>query len=254
MPKKKIALVFICLNENYWPYAKNVIEDCRKNFLTNHQVDYFLWSDMPEGNEHGCTVIPTEPATWPLPTLMRYHLFLQEEEKLKEYDYIFYCDVDMRVVAPVTDEILGEGLTAAQHPMYAFDRKFMAPIEPNPNSTAYINTPRYYYAGGFQGGKAADFIEAMKVMRKNVDKDFMNNYQAIWNDESHWNKYLSEYKGHLLVLSPSYIYPDSLINEYYIPIWGRNYKPIIITLTKPFSLTKEGGAALKETIERFKTL
>lgn len=252
MNKKKIALVFICLNSPYWPYAKDVIEDCRKNFLVNHQVDYFLWSDMPD-TDYGCTVIPTEPATWPLPTLMRYHLFLQEEKKLKEYDYIFYCDVDMRVVAPVTEEILGEGLTAAQHPMYAFDRKFMAPTEPNPNSTAFINKPNYYFAGGFQGGRSADFIEAMKVMRKNIDRDFMNNYQAIWNDESHWNKYLSEHPP-VIICSPSYIYPDSLIKEYYEPIWGRSYQPIIITLTKPFSVSKEGGAAVQETLERFKKL
>lgn len=253
MPKKKIALVFICLNPPYWPYIKDVVEDCRKNFLVNHDVDYFLWSDIPEGTDYGCTVIPTEPATWPLPTLMRYHLFLQEEEKLKEYDYIFYMDADMRVVAPITEEILGEGLTAAQHPMYAFDRKFMAPTEPNPASTAYMNVPRYYFAGGFQGGKSADFIAAMKEMKKNIDKDFFNNYQAIWNDESHWNKYLSEHPP-AVICSPSYIYPDSLIKEYYEPIWGRSYTPIIITLTKPFSVSKEAGAAVQETLERFKKL
>lgn len=252
MPKK-IALVFIALNAPYWPYAKDVIEDCRKNFLINHEVDYFLWSDMPEGNEYGCTVIPTEPATWPLPTLMRYHLFLQEEERLSTYDYIFYMDLDMRVVAPVTDAIMGEGLTAAQHPMYAFDRKFMAPTEPNPASTAYINRPQYYFAGGFQGGKAADFIEAMKVMRKNIDKDFMNNYQAIWNDESHWNKYLETHPP-AVICSPSYIYPDSLIKEYYEPIWGCSYPPIIITLTKPFSVTKEGGTAVAATVARLQQL
>lgn len=248
----KVALVFICLNPPYWPYAKDVIEDCRKNFLVNHDVDYFLWSDIPD-TDYGCTVIPTEPATWPLPTLMRYHLFLGEEEKLKEYDYIFYMDADMRVVAPITEEILGEGLTAAQHPMYAFDRKFMAPTEPNPESTAYMNVPRYYFAGGFQGGKSADFIAAMKEMKKNIDKDFFNNYQAIWNDESHWNKYLSEHPP-AVICSPSYIYPDSLIKEYYEPIWGRSYTPIIITLTKPFSVSKEAGAAVQETLERFKKL
>lgn len=252
MRKQKIALVFICLNAPYWTYAKDVIEDCRKNFLTNHQVDYFLWSDIPE-TDYGCTVIPTEPAPWPLPTLMRYHLFLQEEEKLKEYDYIFYMDVDMRVVDVIGDEILGNGLTAAQHPMYAFDRKFMAPYEPNSNSTAYIPRPQFYYAGGFQGGKSTDFIAAMKVMKANIDKDFFNNYQAIWNDESHWNRYLAEHPP-AVICSPSYIYPDSLIKEYYEPIWGRSYKPAIITLTKPFSVSKEGGEAVRKTIEDFKSL
>lgn len=247
MPKKKIALVFICLNPPYWPYAKDVIEDCRKNFLINHQVDYFLWSDIPE-TDYGCTVIPTEPAAWPLPTLMRYHLFLQEEEKLKEYDYIFYMDCDMRVVAPITEEILGEGLTAAEHPMYHLRREFRYPTEPNPQSQAYFKVPRHYFAGGFQGGTSESFIKAMKEMKKNIDRDFFNNYQAIWNDESHWNRYLWD-NTPSVILSPAYIYPDSLIQEYYVKIWGRNFDPKIITLTKPFSVSKEAGDAVKNTID-----
>src|SRR3990167_7228763 len=38
----------------------------------------------------GVNIIPTEPIDWPMPTLLRYHLFLQQEEKLKKYDYIAY--------------------------------------------------------------------------------------------------------------------------------------------------------------------
>ena len=33
LEKKKIALLFISINQNYWPYLKQVIEDCRVNFL-----------------------------------------------------------------------------------------------------------------------------------------------------------------------------------------------------------------------------
>lgn len=257
MPKK-VALLFVCTNPPYWPFLRDVIEDCRKNFLTAHEVDYFTWSDMPEDTNYGATVFPIEPATWPYPTLMRYHLFLQQEEKLKDYDYIFYLDVDMRVVDVVGDEILGQGLTMAEHPMYSLRKEYVPPYEPNGASQAYI--PRLgvvvnqdgkpwfkplYAAGGFQGGRADLFIEAMKEMRKTIDADFANNYIAIWNDESHWNKYLYGYQGHLTVLSPSYVYPDSLINEYYTKIWGRNYKPIIVTLTKKFTTTKEAGDDLR---------
>lgn len=256
----KIALVFISLNANYWPYLKSVIADCDNYFLTNrrskHQVDYFAWSDMPLEELRNVTVFPTEPEVWPYPTLMRYHLFLQQEEKLKEYDYIFYLDADMKIVSPIGEEILGEGLTMAEHPMYSLARKFYPPYEPNFDSKAYI--PRLgvvildkegkpwfkplYAAGGFQGGKAASFIEAMHAMKAQIDKDMLNNYIAIWNDESHWNKYLFKYlmedKKPMVVLSPSYIYPDSLIKEYYEPIWGQSYQPKIITLTKPFTLQK----------------
>lgn len=259
--KKKVALLFVSLNANYWPYFKQVMEDCKNNFLPQHNVDYFVWSDMPESEIQGAKLIPTDKIEWPAPTLMRYHLFLQEEEALKAYDYIFYLDADMRVVQKIDDDILGEGLTAAEHPMYALRKEYIPPYEPNEQSAAYIKRPGriidqdgkkrfkpYYIAGGFQGGTAKTFIEAMKTMKVSIDHDFDKlNYTAIWNDESHWNKYVFDtYQGPLIVLGPEYIYPDSLIKEYYEPLWGKKHEPKIITLTKPFSLSKEGGAALSE--------
>ncbi|MEK6880981.1 MAG: hypothetical protein AABY22_15280, partial [Nanoarchaeota archaeon] len=75
-------------------------------------------------------VFPTEPIEWPMPTLMRYHLFLQQEEYLKKFDHIFYIDVDMRITDWIGEEILGDGLTAAQHPMYALRANYHPPYEP----------------------------------------------------------------------------------------------------------------------------
>lgn len=361
---KKIALLFICLNDRYWPYVAQVIKDCRTNFLPEHQVDYFVWTDYNEENkkkqisdledlvtawrlappekkpealgaflnvfvmivrlyEHfyaqklqmamqelvaqgiffkrdgekfwlecarptvteldvqmvhevakhilllaqsdmdeslkDVTIIDTDAVPWPSPTLMRYHLFLNEEEKLKDYDYLFYLDADMRVVAKIGDEILGSELTAAEHPMYSLRKEYVPPYEPNAESSAYIERPGkviddngkprfkpYYYAGGFQGGVTKCFIKAMSVMKKNIDKDFDKNYIAVWNDESHWNKYLFGHEGDCIVLSPSYVYPDSLVDEYYVKIWGKKYEPKIITLTKPFTLSAAGAEAIKE--------
>lgn len=241
--KKKIALVTICLNQPYWQYLGDMITSAQKFFLKNHQVDYFTWSDMPEEVNYGATVFATEPAEWPLPTLFRYNLFLQQEDILRDYDYIFYCDADMEFVSRVGDEILGDGLTAAQHPMYAFRKEYVSPHEPNPKSKAYIPRPRFYYAGGFQGGRTEDFIQAMKEMRNMIDDDFMQNYIAMWNDESHWNKYLFDHPP-AIVLSPSYVYPDSLNKSYYQKVWGRNFVPKLVTITKKFSLSTEAGGQL----------
>lgn len=253
----KVALINITLNKPYWQYLQPMVDSAKKFFLKGHQVDYITWSDMPQESIQGVKVIPTEPFEWPLPTLYRYHLFLREEELLKEYDYIFYIDTDMEFVSPVGDEVLGE-ITAAQHPMYALDRKYIPPYEPNPNSASFIPRPgrvregtgkKYfetlYFAGGFQGGRSDKWIEAMKKMKEIIDRDFSNNYIPIWNDESVWNKYLFD-NPPSVVLSPSYVYPDSLNKLYYQKIWGRNYVPKIITITKPFTLTKEGGEYVKK--------
>lgn len=214
----------------------------------------------------GINIVETEAVDWPYPTLLRYNLFLQEEQKLKDYDYIFYCDVDMRFVSVVGDEILGPGLTAAQHPMYALRKEYWPPYEPNDKSASYIKRPgkvvefqgqiRFmplYFAGGFQGGKADKFIEAMKETKKLIEADMGKNYIPIWNDETAWNKYLSENIPET-ILTPSYIYPDSLVKEYYEPLWGCAYQPKLMTLTKWFSLSKEGASAVHKFIQETKPL
>lgn len=263
MEKQKVAFISICINEPYWEYVGPMLESAQKFFLNDHEVDYFLWTDIPEEKKHGATIFPTEPVSWPYPTLMRYHLFLQQEEILKDYDYIFYCDADMLFVDTVDEEILGDDLTAAQHPMYAVRKEYIPPYEPNPDSKAYIprpgrivvenGVPRFlplYFAGGFQGGKSEHFIKAMKAIKKMIDDDLVNNYIAIWNDETHWNKYLFE-NPPSVALTPSYVYPDSLIEEYYSKVWGCVYAPKLVTLTKKFTTSKEGGEQLREM---FKTL
>ena len=209
----------------------------------------------------GVTFFPVESAPWPYPTLMRYHFFLKEEEYLKKFDYLFYIDLDMRIVNVVGDEILGNGLTMAQHPMYALRQEFWTPYEPNPKSSAYIKQPGriiekdgkkmfqpLYAAGGVQGGTTETFIPAMEAMKKLIDDDFTKNYVARWNDESHWNRYLFDHPP-AVVLNPSYVYPDSMIQEYYIKLWGRDYPPKIITITKKDSLSKEGGAAAQRMMQ-----
>lgn len=263
LQKIKIGILCIVLNEPYWPFAQEMLWGLDTFFLKHHEIrdkyetEVMLWSDMPVESFRG-KVFPTEPVEWPLPTLLRYNLFLQQEEYLKQFDYCFYIDCDMRITDWIGEEILGDGLTAATHPMYYLRRNLQPPYEPNPNSTAYISRPGrviqvdgkkmfepLYYAGGFQGGKTEHWIKAMKFMRDNIEKDFNNNYIAIWNDESHWNKYLSEVPP-AVVLNPSYIYPDSLVSDYYVKIWGRNYSPKIVTLTKAFTTSSEGGKATRE--------
>src|SRR3990167_690719 len=164
--KYKVGVLVICLNPNYWPFLGELEFGLKTFFLKNHQVEMLLWTDISYTSINA-TIFKTEPLEWPMPTLMRYHLFLQQEEKLKEYDYLFYIDADMVIVDHIGDEILPkEGLMGAQHPMYALRAGYVPPYEPNPESTAYIAMPgrivevdskkRFeplYFAGGFQGGK-----------------------------------------------------------------------------------------------------
>ncbi len=292
--KYKVAFCCICVNPLYWQFAKPLIDGAKQFFLPGHEVDFFIWSDIPDDPEAfkkaeqetldktlplnnstlhpqitseiqaafknlqenwkstGATVFPIEPIEWPMPTLMRYHTFLQQEEKLKDYDYVFYCDIDMRFVNVVGDEVLGERLTAVLQPMYATRKEWWPPYEPNEKSASFIKRPgkvindqgkpRFmpmYMAGGFQGGRTEPFMKAMKEMKKKIDQDLNKlNYVPVWNDETVWNSYLFEHHDDRdVVLTPAYTYPDSLIKEYFEPMWGCSYQPKLITLTKKFSVS-----------------
>lgn len=263
--------------------AKKVLETCKPaaeleaikaKGLTDAEFNAFIQIPVKEeiegameflNSEKDITIVEIDPVEWPYPTLLRYHHFVQQEEYLKRFDKLLYIDADMRVVADIDTSIFGEGLTCAKHPMYALGRSFIPPIEPNPSSTAYIprlgqimtdNRGKYWFdpvyaAGGIQGGATGPFLEAMWGMKRAIDRDLQNNYIAIWNDESHWNKYLSDHASDsLIVLDPGYVYPDSLIKEYYEPKWGRSYEPKIITLTKKHTLSRIGAKQVIAQIER----
>lgn len=247
LPQYKIGLMFICINEQYWKFAKDIIEGARKFFMPNHDVEIMLWTDMPKEVEFGATKFKVDPISWPAPTLNRFDYLLAQEEYLKKFDYIYYLDVDSRFMNIVGDELLGD-LVAAQHPMYALRQIFKAPFESRKESAAYVDFPQFYFAGGIQGGKTPIFIEAMKEMKKTIDEDKAKNITALWNDESHWNKYLRSHPP-TIVLSPAYVHPDSIIEEYYKKVWGCRYSPKILTITKAFSLTPEGQEKLKKELE-----
>ncbi len=255
----KVGLMFISINPPYWQYAKQVIDGVKQFFAPGHETEIMLFTDMqnwPEAKDvnYGATVFPVDSMEWPYPTLMRYHFFLKQEEYLKKFDYLFYLDLDTRVVGIVGDEIFGNGLTAAPHPGYAIRQNLWAPLEANPDSAAFIKQPGrivemngkplfapFYAAGGFQGGTTDTFIAAMKAMQESINNDLDKGYIARWNDESHWNKYLFD-NPPAVYLDVSYVYPDSMIEDYYVKIWGRNYTPRLMTITKPFSLIKDDGS------------
>lgn len=281
MPSKrfKIAVVLISLGEKYHIYVDPFIASARKHFLVNHDVDFILWTD--DKNQHDALVVPTENLGYPHATLLRYHLFLQQEEKLKEYDYVFYSDVDMKFIGDVKDDILTDnegnplsGILATEHPGYAFPKRpmpeiFFMPFEPNAKSNAYFPIPRYYFAGGFQGGKTEEYTKAMKWCRDSIDKDFEINYIARWHDESHWNKCLYTQFPPKKILGVEYCFPDGAY-KLYKTIWGQcgkyeeenglckncskredthTMKPKLMCITKPHTLSSEGGAALSKLME-----
>jgi hypothetical protein len=203
---------------------------------TPHDVRYFVFTDAPAAlaASPGVTCIEEPWRPWPGPSLLRYHLFLQHERLLSEVDYLLHCDADMRFVAPVGEEILGE-LVATISPVAHDKRRPRFPYENRVASAAYVppRAGKRYYAGAFNGGETGRFLEMARAIRDMTDADGRRGIVARCNDESYLNKYLCDHPP-TVTLSPEYCYPES---------WRLPFTPKVLCLDK-------NHAAMRSAVEK----
>lgn len=212
----------------YFSFVKDLYESIMKNFLIDHNKTFFLFTDQPEKvqsliEELKVNIIPIkiERKGFPGDTLYRYHHFIKIPDvivqlNLEEPDVLYYFDADMKVIEKIDDDevlpIDDKRLIATAHP--GFYSLSLGTPETNPKSTAFIPhyfKRDYYWAGGFNGGNYADFIEMSNIIKSHIDEDDSNGIMAIWHDESHLNSFLSSiYEADVIrTLPPSYCYPET---------------------------------------------
>lgn len=183
-----IGLCFIATGK-YSVYLPPIVEQAQRLFLADHDLTIFTFGDKDHGFQGNVIHAHLDHIDWPFPTLYRYH-FMLGQPRLRDMDYVYYLDVDMEIMRPVGDEILGD-LVATIHPGYCEAPRSHFTYEPRKRSRAYIPPDQgiRYYAGAFQGGKAPIYLEAMREMASRIDEDMENHIVAQWHDESHWNRY-----------------------------------------------------------------
>jgi histo-blood group ABO system transferase len=184
---KNIGLLLIATGK-YDLFVSQLLDGASEFFLSGHNVTYFLFTDSEKDYKEKNLIkikIPHKP--WPYPTLDRYKNFSDHKDLLEKQDYLFYCDIDMRFVNIVGDEILSQSVSTI-HPGHYGSRG--AP-ETNPDSLAYVgpNENLIYFAGGFQGGEAKEFLRMSAELYKRIEIDKKNNIIAKWHDESHMNRW-----------------------------------------------------------------
>lgn len=225
----EIGLLLIA-TRRYKQFVQPLLEGVKKYFFVNHNVTVHLFIDELEhefiGNDRVKIVKELIPAyTFPNATLLRYHCFVQ---KTYSCDYLFYSDVDMSFVDFVDETILGN-IIAVRHP--GFDRATGGSWCTDENSTAYTfpEFRKTYYAGGFSGGETKHYYRAMQEMKRNIDEDNRLGIKAEHNDESHFNKFLSEYKE-FKELDSSYCMVEQISLR---QAWGiSDLQPKILALAK----------------------
>ena len=223
----KIALSVIATGK-YIDFTKKLCESVRHNFLTNHPLEIFIFTNHTEVPDNTIRV-HQEHHPFPYPTLMRYHIILESESLFKDFDYVFYSDADMLFTDKVGEEVLGN-LVATRHPGFYKKGRNQFTYETRAESTAYVgpHEGQYYFAGGFNGGK--NYLQMAKEIKENIDLDSSKGITAVWHDESHLNRYLINHPPDV-ILDPAYCFPQGLAHN-----WGlQDIKPKIMALLKDHS-------------------
>ena len=196
----KVAVLYICTGK-YSVLWKEFYESFEKFFLSDCEKSYFVFTnaqDLDYSAENNVNKIYQEPLKWPYSTLMRFHMFNAQYEKLKDVDYIFFVNANGKAMLPITKEMVlpdedkKEFLTVVRHPAY---RKYDVcdfPYDRNRKCRAYIpfGCGKVYVQGCLLGGTADAFLSMSNKIAKDIDRDLSKNVIALWHDESYLNKYI----------------------------------------------------------------
>jgi histo-blood group ABO system transferase len=216
----KIGLLVIATNK-YADFVPPLLESARKYFVPEIGFDLLCFTDRAavKGTRH----LPVQHSPWPGPTLYRFRIFNSYREILSEYDYLFYCDADMRFVAPVGSEIIADSV-ATSHPVLDGAGRDKFTYETNPASRACIRDDEgsHYFIGAFFGGTKSTFLTIAEHCSEAIDDDLTRDIIAVWHDESHLNRYFLDHPP-ALILSPSYCFPQDS---------GLSYPPKLMVLNK----------------------
>lgn len=126
--------------------------------------------------------------------------------RLKEkYDYIFFLNGNFKFVEPIhSSEVIplkkNDYITALSFDFYKNKTCDELPYDRNPKSLAYMKpgTGKYYYQGGFYGGRTSEILQMSDWIKKRIEIDLSKKVIARWHDESYVNKYLSNLNPRIL--------------------------------------------------------
>ena len=208
----KIAIFTISLGK-YNIFFKEFYESVNKLFLPKHDKTFFVFTDYTFENKENLIQIKQEKLGWPFDTMNRFHFMCKIKERLLEYDYIFFFNINMKVLKEINEEVIPKSendfLMGCTHPCHFNWPINSLPYERNIKSTCFIpyNSGKIYFQGCFNGGKSDEFIEMAEILKNNIDTDVSNSIIPIWHDESMLNWYYL--KKNPLVMPYVYIYPES---------------------------------------------
>ncbi|MCM1511447.1 MAG: glycosyl transferase family 6 [Clostridium sp.] len=215
----RIAILYICTGK-YNQFFEGFYVSAMKLFLTDHEKTFFVWTDddhIADGldNVH---VIHKECAGFPADSLFRFEMYLQAEEELKKFDYIYFIQANAKFLQPVGEEILPNesGLAMGIWGGVMLKRPAcLYPYERNKKSLAYVapyGKDYVYYMGGINGGRSKEYLAMARTLAANIRDDYNRGIIAEVHDQSHINAYMRTHA--CKIITPEYCWPEEVTPEF----------------------------------------
>ncbi|MHA2401485.1 MAG: glycosyltransferase family protein [Planctomycetota bacterium] len=201
--KRQSIAINIIATQLYNRFLPNLLNSISKYLLNEHDLTIYIYTDQINEDlkeiDLNVEFVTIQHTPFPLPTLLRHSTLLKNLPQLEKHDYNFHLDADIVFINQIGNELLGDGLTAIEHPSVPFSNMPQVfrnlTYENNKLSKAYIEEQNRvsYYCGAFQGGKTKTYMEAITVISNNIEQDLGQNIIARYHDETHWNRYLVDH-------------------------------------------------------------
>ncbi|XP_061545161.1 globoside alpha-1,3-N-acetylgalactosaminyltransferase 1-like isoform X1 [Phycodurus eques] len=213
-----VAVVVFAIGK-YTRFLEAFLESGEKYFLVDFRVTYYVFTDnkqkVPQvklGSNRKISVITVPGAQrWQEVVLgrMKWATIAIENQIRNEADYLFMMDIDSVFHNRFGAESLSRLSAVLHRGYYKNTHRDKFPYERRPQSTAYIPAGEgdYYYTAAVWGGYLEDMYKLVKHCYAQAEEDSKKNIEAVWQEESHLNKYLL-YNKPTKVLSPEYLWSD----------------------------------------------
>ncbi|KAK5873845.1 hypothetical protein PBY51_018848 [Eleginops maclovinus] len=214
----RVAVLVFAVGK-YTRFLKSFLESAEKYFLVDFRVNYYIFTDnekeVPEiqlGQGRNIVVV-TIPGVnrWQEVVLgrMKWATTTIDKQIRNESDYLYMMDIDSVFHNRFGAESLSRLSAVLHRGYYKATLRDQFPYERRPESKAFIPAGEgdYYYTAAVWGGYLEDMYKLVKYCYMQSEEDAKNKIEAIWQEESHLNKYLL-YNKPSKVLSPEYLWSD----------------------------------------------
>uniref|UniRef100_A0A4W6G2I5 Globoside alpha-1,3-N-acetylgalactosaminyltransferase 1, like 5 n=1 Tax=Lates calcarifer TaxID=8187 RepID=A0A4W6G2I5_LATCA len=196
----RVAVVVFAVGK-YTRFLEGFLVSGEKYFLVDFRVTYYIFTDhekeVPKiklGKGRNITVLPIPSATrWQDVVFgrMKWATIAIDKQIRNEADYLFMMDIDSVFHDRFGAESLSHLSVVLHRGYYKNTKRDQFPYERRPQSKAYIPLGEgdYYYTAAVWGGNLEEMYKLVKYCYMQSEEDAKNKIEAVWQEESHLNKY-----------------------------------------------------------------